>query len=295
MARIALTPSKMRERRRRRRIVALSLAAVAVLILFGGVVWLAHASFMRITSIEVSGEQTLAAADIEQETLADISGSYWYLFPKNNIFLYPKSAVEADLKNQIPTISKVSVGARDFHTLSVVVTERARKALWCPGNPSNDVGSTTTALVSVDSGACLWLDQDGAAYAPAPDTSLAADTAAPDGYMHYYGALTGAVIPKQYLTPDQFHSLSALIDALRQNQATDTVESVAVSGNDVRATFTSQFALIFSLDSAGADVYQRFVLALGSGIFAQHPLSDFDYLDLRFGDKLYYKLKATSQ
>jgi hypothetical protein len=59
----------------------------------------------------------------------------------------------------------------------------------------------------------------------------------------------------------------------------------------VRVSFINGFALLFSLDSAGADVYQRFVLALGADAFQGHTLGDFEYLDLRFGDKLYYKLR----
>jgi hypothetical protein len=48
---------------------------------------------------------------------------------------------------------------------------------------------------------------------------------------------------------------------------------------------------LFALgDDAGA-VYQHFTLALTADIFKAHKLSDFHYLDLRFGNKLYYKLR----
>jgi len=47
----------------------------------------------------------------------------------------------------------------------------------------------------------------------------------------------------------------------------------------------------FAVADAAGDTFERFSLALGAGPFLEHPLSDFAYLDLRFGDKLYYKLK----
>ena len=49
---------------------------------------------------------------------------------------------------------------------------------------------------------------------------------------------------------------------------------------------------MFALGDDGGDVFDRFSLALQSDLFKKHALSDFDYLDLRFGDKLYYKLKT---
>jgi hypothetical protein len=276
MARVALPQSKIKARRRRRRVVVLSLAAGIFLLLLVGVVWLAHAPLMRITTVDVSGATTLNEGDVKNAVLADVSGSYLYLFPKNNIFLYPKYQTEADLAKQMPTIAKVSVNAKDFHTLNVAVTERSRKALWC---------GTSAAEVS----ACFWLDQDGVAYTAASDLTLSLE--ATSTYEKYYGALLGGA-PQHYLNADQFHALSALVDALVQNQQGNAIQSIEVGPtNDVHVTFADNFVLIFSLTSAGADVYQRFVLALASDAFVGHTLGDFQYLDLRFGDKLYYKLK----
>jgi cell division septal protein FtsQ len=277
MARVALPQSKIKARRRRRRLVVASLVAGAFVVIVGLVVWLSHAQFMRITTVTVSGESTLNASDISNLVLANLTDSYLYLFPKNNIFLYPKFKTEADLTKQMPTIAKVSVNAKDFHTLNVVVTERARKALWC--------GDSVTSA-----SACFWLDQDGTAYAAASDLSISLE--ATGSYQKYYGSLTGSA-PERYITPDQFHALSALIDALAQNQTNNPVQSIEVTAaGDVHVTFADTFTLIFNLSSAGADVYQRFTLALTSDAFVAHTLGDFQYLDLRFGDKLYYKLKA---
>jgi hypothetical protein len=63
------------------------------------------------------------------------------------------------------------------------------------------------------------------------------------------------------------------------------------NNNDVEATFGSGFVLKFALDDAQGDVFERFSLALTSDPFKNKQLSNFAYLDLRFGDKLYYKLK----
>jgi len=277
MARVALPQSKVRARRKKRRILVASLIGAAALLVFGGLVWLAHAPFMRITAVDVSGESTLQTADISNAVLADIAGSYLYLFPKNNIFLYPKFKTETDLARQMPTIAKVTVNAKDFHTLNVAITERVPKALWCGASISS-------------ASACFWLDQDGVAYAAADSSFTFATTSA---YERYYGALAGGS-PQQYLDADQFHSLSALVDALAQNQPYNQIQSIEVDGaGDAHVTFADNFVLMFNLSAAGADVYSRFQLVLGSDAFAGHSLADFEYVDLRFGDKVYYKLRDT--
>jgi hypothetical protein len=59
---------------------------------------------------------------------------------------------------------------------------------------------------------------------------------------------------------------------------------------DVYAFASNGFELIYPLSEA-SNVYTKFQLAMQADVFSKHPLSDFEYLDLRFGDKLYYKLK----
>jgi hypothetical protein len=273
MARVPLPESRIRARRRRQRSVFAVTGLVLFLIVFGGLVWLSRASFLSITNIEVSGEYTISAASVQDIVQSRLAGSYGHLFAKNNIFLYPKSQLEATLLASMPVIASVEVRTVDFHTIAVSIIERQPKALWCGDS------------VEASSSSCLLLDQNGLAYAPAV-------TFSGDAYKQYYGALLGNSTPLQYLTPAAFASLSALVDTLAQNQPQDMLVSVSVDQNsDVHVGFASGFTLLFPLSADGGDVYNRFILALQSDPFKGHTIADFEYLDLRFGDRLYYKLK----
>jgi hypothetical protein len=277
MARVALPQSKIRAKRKKRRLRIAAFCAGVFVVAFVGLAFLSHASFMRIDSVDVAGAQTILANDVQAQVLKSVQGSYLFIFPKDNIFLYPKSAAEAALKASVPTISTDQIGAENFHTLKVTITERTKKALWCPQDDAN----LAAGVVPQD---CALLDQDGVVYASAV---TATDT------VVYFGPLAGNTFPQTYLPAEQFHSLSALVDALKtQSQnATDTPIAVELEGADVHVRYQSGFTLIFLLSSAGADVFSHFQLALSSAVFAKHMLSDFEYLDLRFGDKLYYKLR----
>ena len=292
MARVDLPASRLRSRRRKRWGLLIALVVVVLLAIFGGLVWLTHASFLRITAVQVSGQQTLDESDIQAAVQNQLTGSYWHVFAKNNIFIYPKASITNALVTGMPVIASAEVRTVDFNTIGVSVIERQPKALWCPDkDESTQSGNTATSTpVELDTAGCLLLDQNGIAYGPA---GFAAGGGA---YKRYYGAITGSALPKQYLAPGAFNSLSALIDALAQNQPQDAITSIEVdSSNDVHVGFAGGFKLLFPLSADGGDVYNRFILALKSDVFAGHTIANFEYLDLRFGNKLYYKLKATSQ
>jgi hypothetical protein len=265
MARVELPQSRLRARRRRRRLRLLAVCVAGLLLLFGIVVGLSYLPFLQITEAAVSGTTTLATTTLEAYVQKHLAGRYAYIFPKKNIFLYPKNEIAKGLLMEFPGLRAADVGALNFHAIAAKVVEREPKALWCQGDY------------------CYRMDQTGVVYAPAGEAM---------GLVSYWGRAEGERLPRQYLSPERFESLFAFVDALSQKSARDPVASVYIDGQgDAEAVFASGFVLKFALADAGGDVFERFSLALGAEPFAGRTLAEFEYLDLRFGDKLYYKLK----
>ena len=229
-----------------------------LLVLLGmGAVVLSRAPFLRITTVMVEGAETLAAERVAEFVEKEFAGRYWGLFAKNNIFLYPKGSLIAALLAEYPVLRSAQLRAADFHTVSVSVVERHPRAIWC--------GSV-----------CYLMDEDAVTYAPAPVFSEPV-------YIVYRG---------ERLSAEEFRALSTLVDAVSKLQAQDKVEIVAVDAErDVRVGFASGFELLFALSEAGGDVFERFSLVLVAEPFQHRTLADFEYLDLRWGYKLYYKVR----
>ncbi|HEY4501492.1 MAG TPA: hypothetical protein VJJ20_00270 [Candidatus Paceibacterota bacterium] len=266
MARVELPTSRLRARRRRRRSRLVLACCAGVVLLFGIVAGLSHLPFLQVRVVEVSGTATLATSTLESYIKNEIAGQFAYVFPKKNIFLYPKQAIALGLLAEFPELQAADVHAQNFHTIAAEVAEREQKALWCQDEH------------------CYLMDQSGAVYVPAP--------AGTEGLVAYHGKATGERLPRQYLSAKGFESLFALVDALSQKPSLGIVESVYVDAQgDAQAVFASGFELKFALSDAGGDVFERFSLALGADPFLGRSLAAFEYLDLRFGDKLYYKLK----
>ncbi len=240
---------------------------------------------MRVQTISIEGTSALSTSTLEAFVRNELSGNYWAAFPKDNILLYPKETVEKDILAAFPSIRSAALRADTLTSITLSVAERTPSALWC-GEAAETASSTPSAPVSA-APHCLILDEDGVAYAAASSSSGTA-------YLPYYGALPGGgtTLPAQFLPPGSFKDLSALVAALAGEANAGAPSRVVVDeNNDVHLQFGNGFVLLFALGGDAGKLAQRFALALASSPFAAHPLSSFQYLDMRFGDKLYFKLK----
>lgn len=272
MARVVLPESRLARRKRRRRKAVFIFSFAGLLVLSGALVWLSHVEFLRISDVQVSGNQTLASSSVVSFVEERLQGTYGGVFPKNNILLYPQDTIAAELAARYPVLKNVEVAAQDFHTIRVSLVEREPKALWC-------------GVVPASPEPCFFIDDEGLIYAQAPQFSEPV-------YARYFGVLMGSGLPKRYLSQTQFRGLFALVDALAQKESTLHIAHIAVDAEgDVRVAFEKDFTLIFSLQDEGGDIFERYTLARGSEPFAGRDFSEFEYLDLRFGDKLYYKVR----
>lgn len=259
----------MRARRRKRRLIVAASALGICVVLFAGLAFLSQASFLQVTSIAVAGAGAVGSTTIADFARAEMADDYLFVFPKQNIFLYPKSTIAQGLLEKFPTLKTADVHADNFHTVAIAVTERKPVALWC-----GESAETPEA--------CMLLDENGFAYAPAPEYSG-------DAFIRFYGTL--ATTSRQYLAPAAFGDLLPLVQAIAQKEPALALSGVAVDAqNDVHVLFAGGTEVRFGLDDK--DTFERFTLVLGAEPFLSRPLSDFEYLDLRFGDRLYYKLKT---
>lgn len=272
--RVVLGESKLRTRRRRRRVLVLGLCVLAVLVLLGGVVYLTWAPLFRVTTVRVEGVVPAQATQVEQVVRSVGAGRYVGIFSKNNILLYPTAGAAAAIAEAFPSLKNITVQTAGLHTIVVGAVERQPSAVWCGSAPTS-------------SSNCIFLDDTGLAYAPSLDYTGV-------GYRKYFGRLSTSTSADQgqYLTAQRFHTLDVFVTALQTHLSSSTLVYVFVDeNNDVYVAHKDGFEVRFELLSDPGSILQTLQLALSTEIFKAHTLSDFAYLDLRFGSKLYYKLK----
>jgi cell division septal protein FtsQ len=274
MAKRAIPASRLRARRRKRRVILFIVLLVVLCVFVGALIGLAWLPFVRVQTISVSGASSISQENIKNTVHDTLAGRIYQVLPKDNVFLYSDHEIESSLTHAYPSIEQVRVRRTSLQALFVAVTERQGAALWCGTSPAS-------------SSPCFLLDNSGVAYAPAADFSGQI-------YLKYFGVLATTTLGtqvKQFLGPASFSALSATVAAVVAALPQENPSRVIVVGGDVSLNFKSGFELRFELRENSADTVDRLKIALGAQPFVQHQLSEFEYLDLRFGDKLYYKLR----
>jgi hypothetical protein len=262
-------------KRRKRRLIRVGLVVFILVSIVSLLSFISHRSKIRITRVELTGGILVTQEEVQSKALDFMSGSYFWLFPKNNSFIYPKGELEKYLKQTFQRIDTIEIHLQGFKTLVVNIKEREPYAMWCDTLPPSD------------SEHCYFLDQNGTIFAEAPQFSG-------DAYFKYYGLVTDVnPIGMQYIaSSSQFYGVSSFVDTVKNLSlkpqyliANEKGQYTIVLGSGTKIYFDMEESLVKTSDNLKA-LLKTPALA---NLSAQNlPI---DYIDLRFGNKLFYKLK----
>lgn len=277
------------KKRRNKRLIKYWIIFFLIVFIIGISSYISHRPNLRISKVELSGGVLVTQNDIEPLALSYIAGSYLLLFPKNNAFLYPQKALEKYLKETFKRIDSVSVHSKGFNTLTIDITERKPVALWCKSAYSAGISAqeSTTTTITSDEDKCYFIDQNSTIYANAPNFSG-------DAYFKYYGLVTDDLpIGKVYIASStEFAEISDFVAKTKEL----SLRPLYVTAKD-----NDEFSLIvfgggqiyFDVKEPLSQVGQNLEALLRTPALATSTRGNIpiDYIDLRYGNKLFYKLK----
>ena len=264
--------SPLRAKRRRVR----ALMAFAILAALGvaafGVSWLSYNPRLMVNEIVVSGAEATRPELVRTYVETQLySGGHSFL-SRSNIFLYPRADLERALAQFFPRIKSATVSRAGLlaQAITVQVKERESFAQWCSS------GADT----------CYALDSDGFVFAAGTTTdrflppyifSGGIEGASPLGKTYMHGRLSGVL---------------ALLEKLSQaGFLPQTI--VAENEQDFSVRLKGEFLLRLSYGGDINGVIRNLELVLGSdGLVGKR--SRIEYIDLRFGNRVYYKLKGAT-
>lgn len=253
-----------------------SVTTLITFIILGAFFWLPQ---IRVATVVVQGTRIEQPEDLEKIALEHLSGSYFYLLPRNSIFIYPAREIERVIKDTYPRIMNVTVQYRSATSILISVVERMPQALWC-----------------VDAASCVFLDNTGFAFARAPHFSgsvffeIAASSTAPkistpvlplgefEGLIHFKNDLTSML---QRVFPDLGVPLAAELGS--QGSTIFRIQYPEGQGN---------WRLMVLRNESPLELLRNIELALTS--LKDDPKNTgktLDYLDARLGQKLFSKFK----
>jgi hypothetical protein len=235
-----------------------------VFLLVGGAVWYgSRLESLTITDVSVEGGETIGRAAIQSVVEAELFGEYYRVVPKRFSWTYPEAKIESKVL-QMERVSDVVLERPNNRSLIVRVSEYTPAALWCAG---------------ADSSACVFLDNSGYAFAKAPPLSGAA-------MLRYVNSTIPEVDQQPFFYEFMRDTMSFATAARRElGLPIGQVEKIG----EAEATFTvvGGGLLKVTLEEDVTHTLDNLRVLLASEEFQHLRPGNFQYIDLRFGDKMF--------
>ncbi len=288
------TRRSLTERRRGKRrtvgyVVLGITATVLVLALYA--VWMPA---LRVTNIEAKGP---GAEGAKEAALQQLSGTYFFIVPRNSVFLMPAEQIRQAILTAVPEASAVSISRTSFSSLIVMTTSRAGAFLWC---------GTTIDMPRPEG--CYEADADGLIFktadgteeigSPAVETDVAtsSEPVAPrtsygnaNAQVRIFGSLSKELaegespIGATVVSPSSLLNALKFVDALRELGA--PVTSFSIRGDEADLWLGGPTRIMYVLGR------EREAVELAASALPTLDLKggNYQYIDLRFPGKAYTK------
>lgn len=279
--------------KRRRRVLYIKVAAIVFVVAsFVGVpAYLLSQPEVTIHQISISGNEIVPTRALEALAWKELKGKYAYVYPRSNSFIFPRSSIEASVLESYKRIKNARVSFDSFTSIHLQVEERTPFALWCRESIElvnvSEIATSTEESTSVgldEHTSCYFLDREGFIFSEAPRFTGTV-------YFVYEGAVNeDDPVGVQFIPEEEFTQLTFLVDALRASDAY-AVKLAHTDDGDFELILKEGGKLIFGGEQSLSLVLDNFNTALTSDTFSERSVDEVEYIDLRFGNRVYYKFK----
>ncbi len=291
-----------RERAKKRKNAKRAIGVLIVFVIVGGFILLLNLNFLRLTTFSLLGQTSQDLSALKQTVREQLDGYYFGLVPQNSIFFFSKNNLAVLLKKKFPGLQSVEIDLPDLNTLAIKVTDREIKVLWC-----NDLANQKH---------CYYLNDEGLVYQLAPNFSESI-------ILEFNSSTTVTKLNSAVIDPVDLGRVETFLGFLKST-LTDwpgsTGSPQAGSGQApfspiyklawVNALPLKDFEAVIVLTAQPNDLAQSWKLFFNTDMPTDQLITNFhsfikdstlakdwslgktfDYLDLRFDNKVFYKFK----
>lgn len=249
-----------------------------------GFIFISRWQKVNISEIKISGNKILESSELKSFVEKELVGNYLYVFPKTNILFYPKKNIGKKLLENFKRIATTLVYISSDNILNIVISERDPAYTWCGTNPEED--ETTEQ--------CYFMDKNGYLFDKSPYFSE-------EVYVKFYGDIKDKAEPLGYFfAPEIFTNLISFKESISnklikpssfyvKNEENETSMFLASSGVEKRGP-----EVLLDTKSLPGNVAENLQTVISTEPLRTDFAKKYDqikYIDLRFGNKVYYKLK----
>ncbi len=301
-------------KKKRRRALKIKIFVILFLLvaILTGSVFLLRVPELNINTenFEIKGNKIIDTEFLEKVIQEELAGYYLYFIPKTSVLLFPKNKIEDRLADEYERLEEIKVSIKDKRVLELVVTERKATYTWC-GEDIVSYAEVEPTDEMLEDRKCYFMNEEGYVFGEAPYFSG-------DVYLKFFGPLSG--IEKQekntdevvdseevvefdpkgkYFLPETFNKIVFFLDNVK-NMKLKPASFVIMPDDEVELYLASEIPppnapkVIFKLDADLIKVAENLQASISTEPLKtelKDKYSSFLYIDLRFGNKIYYKFK----
>lgn len=264
--------NELKKNRRRKFFGKVLLWKIIFLGLLAVLVFISRIDRLNIQSVQVFGNTVLETEQILSVVEENISGYFFWLFPRSNFLFWPEGKTKDDLSQTFKRLQNIDFTLDGSGNLSVLVSERQGKYTWC-GEEKKEGESLV----------CYFMDEEGYVFDQAPYFSG-------DVYFKFFGPIVDSSF-----TPDLYPKLREF----RENLITMGFKPVALyvkKDGDIEIELSSVSEKIPKIFLKSDFEVEQTSETLQSALRTDPLISNMknkyksmEYIDLRFGNKVYFK------
>lgn len=218
---------------------------------------------LTISNVTVRGGETIPHEQIEEIVRNQLAGTYLKFVPHTFAFTYPQKDIESKIR-EIKRIKDLKVVRQSGTDLQVEFTEYVPHSLWC-GKSETD--------------GCFFLDDHGYSFAPAP--SLTGGS-----FMRFIAIAKDPAEDVQAFSPEDYQKVHELVQLFADAGWYVGKAEIDLSG-DAFFTVVDGGEFKVSLRQSAKETVDNMLTVLNSEKFSHLQPGNFEYVDLRFGSKVF--------
>ncbi len=221
----------------------------------------------RIVDISIDGILSTSREDVDSYLAEWLEQKKFGIIPVRSYWTLSRGDLAAGLASAFPTIERVDISKEFPHALKIIIKEYAGWGVLCHAN----------------AGGCFWIDRAGVAFEPAPD------------------GFSGAIVPKitderersvvlleRQLSPEMMRLITFFNEKASSDTRIQSVEFTIASADDTVRIKTRAGWELLVLEKADPEyIWKNLNTALAGDV--KDNISRLEYIDLRFGNKIFYK------
>ncbi len=238
-------------------------------VFLGVFVYLTQLKQIQISDIKIFGNVFVYKREIENKANSVLNKKIFGFIPKRNFYFFSAEELEKEIKKN-PAIISVKIRTEFPNSLFIEIEEQEKEMIYC------------TSVEHVD---CLYINKTGFIYARVNDFII------PEQEVILYNEQGSQKITDVVMNENVYKELSLFIKNLTRQEI--RVGEVYLKKDGVVELVTREKSrIITSIYDDYQKDFSNFLALFDKEVIKKNELNNFEYFDLRFGNKVYYKNKT---